>query len=56
MHILPNISRNKVNQTMKFGQIIKCNMRNEKSYSKCDAETSPGPFSEILELSIFLDQ
>ena len=25
-HILPNISRIKGNQTMKFGQLIKCNM------------------------------
>ena len=27
-HILPNISRSKGNQTMKFGQLIECNMRN----------------------------
>ena len=26
--ILPNISRSKGNQTMKFGQFIECNMRN----------------------------
>ena len=26
--ILPNISRSKGNQTMKFGQLIECNMRN----------------------------
>ena len=28
IHILPNISRSKGNQTKKFGQLIKCNMRN----------------------------
>ena len=27
-HILPNISRSKNNQTMKFGQLIEYNMRN----------------------------
>ena len=26
IHILPNISRSKDNQTMKVGQLIKCNM------------------------------
>ena len=28
MHLLPNISRSKGNQTMKFGQLAECNMRN----------------------------
>ena len=59
IHILPNISRSKSNQTMKFGQLIECNMRNiflEKSYTKCGGETSPRPFSEKLTLSISLDQ
>ena len=28
VHISPNISRRKGNQTMKFGQLIKYNMRN----------------------------
>ena len=28
IHILPNISRTKDNQAMKFGQQIKCSMRN----------------------------
>ena len=44
---------------MKFGQLIECNMRNiflEKSYTKCDGETSPRPFSEKLKLTISLDQ
>ena len=37
----------------KFGQLIECNMRNtflEKSYTKCDGETSARPFSENLKL------
>ena len=41
--MLPNISRSKNNQTMKFGQLIECNMRNvflEKSCTKCGGETS----------------
>ena len=44
---------------MKFGQLIESNMKNiflEKSYTKCDGETSPKPFSEELKLSISLDQ
>ena len=44
---------------MKFGQLIECNMRDiflEKSYTKCEAETSPKPFSEKLKLSISQDQ
>ena len=50
---MSNISRNKGNQTIKFGQLIECNMRIiilEKSYTKCDGETSPRPFSEKLKL------
>ena len=56
---MPNISRSKGNQTMKFDQLIECNMRNiflEKSYTKCGGETSPRPFSEKLDLTISLDQ
>ena len=44
---------------MNFGQLIECNMQNiflEKSYTKCDVETSPRPFSEKLKLNISLDQ
>ena len=42
MHILPNISRCKDNQTMKFGYSIEYNMKTlllEKSYT-----TSPRPY------------
>ena len=59
MHILPNISRSKANETMKFGQLIEYNLRNifvEKSYTKCAAETIPRPLSKISKLSISLDQ
>ena len=46
IHILPNVSRSKGNQTMKFGQLIN-NMRNifpENSYTKYGGETIPRPF------------
>ena len=44
---------------MKFGHLIEYNMKNivlEKSYTKCDGETSLRPFSGKLKLSISLDQ
>ena len=44
---------------MKFGQLIEHNMRNifhEKSYTKCDGETIPRPFSKKSKLSISLGQ
>ena len=47
IHILPNFSRSKVNETIKFGQLIEYNMRItllEKSYTKCDGKLFPGPF------------
>ena len=59
MHILSNILRDKGSQTMKFGQLIECNMGIsflEKSYIKCGGETSPRPFSEKLKLNKSLDQ
>ena len=59
IHILPKVSRHKGSQTMKFGQLTECNMKNiflEKSYTKCGGETSPRPFSEKLKLSTSLDQ
>ena len=40
MDKLPNISRSKGNQTMKFGPFIEYNVRHiflEKSYTECDA-------------------
>ena len=56
---MPNISRSKDNQTVKFGQLIEYDMRNiflEKSYTKCAGGTSPRPFSGKLKLSISLGQ
>ena len=44
---------------MKFGQLIKYNMRNiflGKSYAKCGGETSTRPFSEKSKLRISLDR
>ena len=44
VHILPNFSRRKGNQIMKFGQLIEYNIRKfflEKSYTKCGGETIP---------------
>ena len=48
-HILPNISKNESNQTMKFGQLIEYNMRItflEKLYTKCGGETILRSFSK----------
>ena len=59
IHIFPNISRSKDNQTMTFSQLIENNMRNiflEKSYSNCRGETSPRPFSVKLKLRISLER
>ena len=49
IHILPSTSRSKGNQTLKFGQLIKCNTRNiflEESFTKCDEETFSRPSSK----------
>ena len=59
IHIFPNISRRKCNQTIKLGQIIEYNMRNtfvKKSYTKYDGETIPRLFSKKSKLIISLDQ
>ena len=59
MHILPYISRDKGNQTMKFGPIIGYNMRDiflKKSYTKYDRKTIPRPFSKKTKLRISVDQ
>ena len=57
--MLPNMSRSKVNQTIKFGQLIEYDMRTiflEKSYKKCGGETIPRPFSKKSKLTIPMDQ
>ena len=59
INILPNISRCKGIQTMKFGQLIEYDMWNiflEKPYTKCGGETSPRPFSGKPKLRISLGQ
>ena len=59
IHILPNISRNKHNQTIKFGQLIEYNMRNiflEKLHSNIGGDVSSRPFQRNTKLSISLDQ
>ena len=56
---MPNISRSKSNQTMKFGQLIEYNMRNifvKKSKTKYAGETIPRPLPKKSKLSISLDQ
>ena len=59
IHILPNISRSKGNQTIKFGQLKEYNIRNlffEKSYTECGGKSIPRPFPKKLKLSMSLDQ
>ena len=59
IYIMLNISRSKVIQTKKFGQLIEYTMRKfflEKSYKKCGGETIPRPFSKKSKLSISQDQ
>ena len=49
IHILPKTRIIEGNQTMKYGQLKECNMRNiflEKSYTKCSAETILKPVSK----------
>ena len=53
IHILPNISRSKDNQAMKFGQSIEYNMKNiflKKSYTKFAGETIPRPLSVFIRI------
>ena len=59
IHILTNVSKSKVNQAIKSGQLIEYNMRSifrEKSYTNSGGETIPRPFSKNSKLSISLDQ
>ena len=47
MYILPNISRSKGTQAMKFGQLVEYNMRNiflEKSYANVVEKQFLDPF------------
>ena len=59
IHILPNTSRIKDNQTMKFGQLIEYKMRYIfviNSYTECGGETIPRLFSKKSKLSMSPDQ
>ena len=52
IHILPNISRNKGNQTTKFGQLIEHNLRNiflRKLCRKCGRKTNSRRLFAFLE-------
>ena len=59
MNILPDISRRKGNQIVKFGQLIEHNIRIiflEKPCTRYVGETSPRSFSRKSKLSISLEQ
>ena len=59
IHILPNMSRSKCTQAIKFVQLIEFHMSNvfvEKSYRKCAGETISRPLSKKSKLGIYLDQ
>ena len=51
--MLCKTSRKKGNQTIKFGHLIEYNMKNiflEKSYTRCDREIIPWPFSKKIKI------
>ena len=57
--IFPNVSRSKDNRTVKFGQLMKYNVRNiflEKLHTTWAGESSLDLFRKKLKLSISLDQ
>ena len=59
IHILPNISRSKSSQPVKFEQLTEHNIKNiflEELYTKWGGETRLRPFSRKSKLSISLDQ
>ena len=59
IYILPNISRIKINQIMKMGQLIEHKIRKiflEKSYRKCSGEASTRPFYKKTKSTISLNQ
>ena len=56
IHILPNISQSKGNQTMKFGQLIEYNKRNiflQKLCRKWGKETSSRPLYFLKKLNMW---
>ena len=57
IHVLPNITRSKSNQTMKFGQLIEYNISDIfQNHTKCGGQTIPELFSKKSKLSISLGQ
>ena len=57
--MLPNISRNKENQAIKFGRLIECKIRNiflEKLCAKFGGETIPRCVSKKSKFCISLNQ
>ena len=59
LHIVPNISRRKCNQKIKFGQLIWYKIRKillQKSFTKYGGETIPRSFSKKSKLSICLEK
>ena len=59
IHIFPNISRNKGNQSMKLGQLVVYNTKNiflKMLYTKFCGETIPRKFPKKLKLSVALDE
>ena len=56
IHIIPNVSQSKYNQTMKFGHLIDYNKRNiflQKLYEKSGRETSSRPLFIFLKSLIW---
>ena len=59
IHTLPDISKSKDNQTMKFGQLTEYNRKNiflVKSCTTCVEETISRTFSKKSKLCVSLDQ
>ena len=59
LHILHNISRNKGNRVMEFGQLSEYNIRNifyEKPYTRYSEQTIHKSFFKKSKLGISLDQ
>ena len=57
IHIVPNISRSKGNQKLKFVQLIQYDMKNIfLHHTECGGEASPRSFQKKSKLSISLNQ
>ena len=59
IYILLKSLSSKNNQSIKVGQLIECKVKDiilEKSYTKCDEQSSSASFSEKSKMNIFLYQ